>query len=445
MKGNCAFSGVCYLTPWPEKGIITAMLLKKWVDLILVLILGMFLLTYSGLPPGDQLERVRAFSRDLEFDYIAWTLDALEAKLGQLALQTSDFLPEETRHRLVLEYLALVDQINQAEYQITEIYANPEISDPEAVAIPVRSKMEKLYARRAQLAPLVESILQDQISETVASLDLTLGGQAIPPVLYHSTPLPTALIVSPRKEIRQDVNISLQPELSADERSVLEEKIDSALDVSSLIVNVGGIGVYPTMVAQTSDLNYLSEVVAHEWVHNFLTLRPLGINYLTTPELRTMNETAASIAGNEIGRLVVERYYPELVPPPPAPPQPPGSVELLEPPAFDYMEEMRTTRVTVDQLLAEGKITEAEDYMEARRRFFWDNGYLIRKINQAYFAFYGAYADQPGGAAGEDPVGAAVRELRAQSPSLAAFLKRIAWMTSFEQLREVVESDSPAG
>jgi len=83
--------------------------------------------------------------------------------------------------------------------------------------------------------------------------------------------------------------------------------------------------------------------------------------------------------------------------------------------------------------------------MEARRRFFWDNGYLIRKINQAYFAFYGAYADQPGGAAGEDPVGAAVRELRAQSPSLAAFLKRIAWMTSFEQLREVVESDSPAG
>jgi len=305
--------------------------------------------------------------------------------------------------------------------------------------------MEKLYARRAQLAPLVESILQDQISETVASLSLTLGGQAIPPVLYHSTPLPTALIVSPRTEIRQDANISLQPELSADERSALEEKIDSALDVSSLIVNIGGVGVYPTMVAQTSDLNFLSEVVAHEWVHNFLTLRPLGINYLTSPELRTMNETAASIAGNEIGRLVIERYYPELVPPPPAPPQPPGSGEPPESSAFDYMEEMRTTRVTVDQLLAEGKITEAEDYMEARRRFFWDNGYLIRKINQAYFAFYGAYADEPGGAAGEDPVGAAVRDLRAQSPSLATFLKQIAWMTSFEQLQEVVESDSPAG
>ena len=421
------------------------MSLKKWVDLILVLVLGAVLLTHSGLPPGDQMEHVRAFSRDLEFDYIAWTMDALEVKLGQLALQAGDFLPEEARHRLVLDYLALVDQINQAEHQLTEIYANPGISNPEAAAAPVRSKMEKLYARRAQLSPLVESILQDQISEIVASLGLALGGQAIPPVLYHSTPLPTALIVSPRTEIRQDANISLQPELSADERSAMEEKIDSALDVSSLIVNVGGIGVYPTMVAQTSDLNFLSEVVAHEWVHNFLTLRPLGINYLTSPELRTMNETAASIAGNEIGRLVIERYYPELVPPPPAPPQPPGSGEPPESPAFDYMEEMRTTRVTVDQLLAEGKITEAEDYMEARRRFFWDNGYLIRKINQAYFAFYGAYADEPGGAAGEDPVGAAVRDLRAQSPSLATFLKHIAWMTSFEQLQEVVESDSPAG
>ena len=421
------------------------MSLKKWFDLILVLVVGIVALTYSGLPPGDQMERVRAYSRDLEFDYIAWTLEALEVKLAQLALQAGDFLPEEARHRLVLDYLALVDQINQAENQLNEIYANPEIFDPDHTAAPVRSKMEKLYTRRTQLAPLVESILQDQISETVANLGLALGGQAIPPVLYHSTPLPTALIVSPRTKIRQDANISLQPELSADERSILEEKIDSALDVSSLIVNIGGVGVYPTMVAQTSDLNFLSEVVAHEWVHNFLTLRPLGINYLTSPELRTMNETAASIAGKEIGRLVLEHYYPELVPPTPAPPQPPGSGEPPEPPAFDFQEEMHTTRVTVDQLLAEGKIIEAEDYMDARRRFFWDNGYLIRKINQAYFAFYGAYADEPGGAAGEDPVGAAVRDLRAQSPSLAAFLKRIAWMTSFEQLQEEVESASPVG
>ena len=77
--------------------------------------------------------------------------------------------------------------------------------------------------------------------------------------------------------------------------------------------------------------------------------------------------------------------------------------------------------------------------MEARREIFWQNGYAIRKLNQAYFAFYGAYADIPGGPAGEDPVGPAVRDLRAQSASLADFLRRIAWMTSFEQLQAAIK------
>jgi hypothetical protein len=162
---------------------------------------------------------------------------------------------------------------------------------------------------------------------------------------------------------------------------------------------------------------------------------------MTSPELRTMNETAASIAGKEIGSAVIERYYPEMVPLP--------SVETLEapetdeptqdPPPFDFRTEMRITRERTDDLLAEGKIDEAEEYMEAQRQVFWEHGYRIRKLNQAYFAFYGAYADLPGGAAGDDPVGEAVRSLRAQSPSLEDFLKRISWMTSFEQLQKAVE------
>jgi hypothetical protein len=92
----------------------------------------------------------------------------------------------------------------------------------------------------------------------------------------------------------------------------------------------------------------------------------------------------------------------------------------------------------VDELLAQGKITEAEAYMETRRQFFWQNGYAIRKINQAYFAFYGAYADIPGGAAGQDPVGPAVRTLRVQSGTLTDFLKTIARMDSFQQLQAAV-------
>ena len=77
--------------------------------------------------------------------------------------------------------------------------------------------------------------------------------------------------------------------------------------------------------------------------------------------------------------------------------------------------------------------------MESRRQIFLKHGYLLRKINHAYFAFYGAYADSPGGAAGEDPVGPAVRELRAQSASLADFLNTISWMYEFEQLQEAIQ------
>ena len=76
--------------------------------------------------------------------------------------------------------------------------------------------------------------------------------------------------------------------------------------------------------------------------------------------------------------------------------------------------------------------------LEMRRQVFWQNGYAIRKLNQAYFAFHGAYADVPGGAAGADPVGPAVRTLREQSASLEEFIERVRWVDSFEELLEMI-------
>jgi hypothetical protein len=416
------------------------MQLRQLPRLLFLLLVSIFLLGASSVPPGDATEQVRAYTRSIEFDFVAWTLDAVGIKIGQSAAGLAGYLPEEAHHRLALEYIELVQQIQHQEGQLAEIYADPEQADPAAAAQDVRLELDRLYKRRAQLAPLAESILQAQIGSVIASLGLTLGSQPLPPVLYHSTPLPSALIVSPRNTIRQDEDISLVPGLTLEQIIALEEQVDRSQNVSSLVVGIGGIGVYPTMVMQTSDLNWLSETVAHEWVHNYLTLRPLGVSYMNSPELRTMNETTASIAGKEIGRALIERYYPELLPPPPptAPPTESPS-KPAEPPAFNFNAEMHTTRLAVDALLADGKVDEAEAYMEQRRVFMWEHGYHIRKLNQAYFAFYGAYADQPGGAAGSDPVGAAVRALRLKSPSLAAFVNRISWMSTFQQLQEAVK------
>jgi hypothetical protein len=427
------------LTQEKERSIIRRVNFGLWSRLVLTLLWGVLFLSFSNLPPGDQLEQVRYFSRPLEFDYVAWTMDAIGVKLSQHALGVNRYLPPEAGRQVVFDYLDLVARIRAAEARLSNIYGNPEILNPDQASALVKRQLEQLYVRRAHIGPVAESILQSQVSAIVADFGLSLGGQPIPPVLYHSTPLPTALIVSPREEIRQDANISLLPEMTADERNKLETQVDQALNVSSLVVDIGGIGVYPTMVLQTGDLNSLTEVVAHEWIHNFLTLRPLGINYLTSAELRTMNETTATIAGREIGRATVERYYPELLPPPPpltAPPE--AETPPADPPSFEFRVEMRITRETVDALLAEGEVEAAMAYMEERRIFLWENGYQIRKLNQAYFAFHGAYADEPGGAAGDDPVGEAVRNLRAQSPSLAAFVNRMSWITSFEQLQQAV-------
>jgi len=384
-------------------------------------------------------EAARRYTRSVEFDYVSWTLDALSIKLDQAALDTPFYFTEPARHQIVVDYLHLMDNIISYENRVNVLYSDPHIHNPAVASLALKVVLNQLYTRQFQLAPLAEAVLQEQISATLASLGLTTGGQPLPPVFFHITPLPYNLVISPRDKIQQDAAISLDPDLSVEQQISLENQVDSGLDVSSLVVPVGGIGSYPTMVMRSTAIDWLSDTIAHEWIHNWLTLRPLGLNYDTTPELRTMNETTASIAGREIGLLVLKHYYPEL-----ATGYELEAVSLLPDPVrtnFNFNTEMHITRVHVDELLAQAKITEAEIYMEQRRQFFWNQGCpqcAIRKLNQAYFAFYGAYAEIPGGAAGENLVGPAVRALRAQSATLVDFLKIIARMDSFKQLQATI-------
>ncbi len=387
----------------------------------------------SSLVVRDTAEQVRRFTRPVEFDFATWTLDAAVLKLGQFGLGAAGYLTPEARRTLVREYADQVAETSRLEADLVSVVAGPAQPGAMEAAAPLRQALAELRSRQAAIRPVVETILEEQITVALAQAGLAAGGVAFPPVSFHITPLPLALIVSPREVIRQDANLQLEADLTLDEVTALEARVEGALGVSALVVPVGGIGTYPTMVMESSALSWLLETVAHEWVHNYLTLRPLGLAYESTPELRTMNETAASLLGSAIGRLVLAHDYPDLLPPPESEAAPPGP-----PPAFDFRAEMHATRLAVDALLAEGKVEEAEALMEARRQVFWEQGYRIRRLNQAYFAFYGAYADEPGGAAGADPVGEAVRQLWASSPSPAAFLRRIAWMDSFADLERAL-------
>ena len=409
----------------------------------LILLAAALLLAGSALPPGGPRALVEARVRPIAFDFGTWTLDAALTKLAGWALSLEGFLPAQAGPEVVLAALAQVQQVNELQAQLLLTLGDPNLADPEFAAEPIRLSLQAAQARLDDLAPLAEAVLQAQLMDILADAGLDTLGQSLPPSLFRTTDVPASLVISPRDRIERAFDVSLNAGLGADVRNELEEQILSDLDQSALVVPIGGIGTYPTMVMQTADIVWLTEVIAHEWVHNFLTLHPLGINYGTSDTLRTMNETTASLAGKELGRLILLKYYPDFVPPEAQPSQgeanPPEPTPPPDPEAFDFRAEMRTTRVAVDRLLAEGRILEAEDYMEARRQFFWQNGFPIRKINQAYFAFYGAYNDAPGGgAAGEDPVGPAVVAYRDRFADLSDFLRSIARVNSFEKLLQLL-------
>ena len=106
-----------------------------------------------------------------------------------------------------------------------------------------------------------------------------------------------------------------------------------------------------------------------------------------------------------------------------------------DPDKFDFGSEMHATRVTVDEMLAAGLVDEAEQYMEARRQLFVENGYRLRVLNQAYFAFHGSYAT---GVAATDPIGPKLERLRELSPSLKDFMHLVSGLTSAVELDQVL-------
>jgi hypothetical protein len=369
------------------------------------------------------------------FDFLTWGVKAFVAKGEALLIAGDQLLDEREQKEFVLAYLDDLEQVRRFERQIDAIYADPEIDNPVTEAEELQKQVNTLRVDISTRQPIAESILEKQVSSILNEEEFDLVGYTWPPVLMRMTPLPMVLIVSPREEIRQIYNIPLNHGLSTETRENIEDGIYESVDRSALVTPIGGLGFYPAMIVETSDINFLVGTIAHEWAHHWLSLRPVGLNVFANNEMLRINETVASIVGEEIGRQVIERYYPEFAPAE-------DFAEVIsdnnssDPPAFDFNAEMRLTRVNVDALLANDQVDEAEAYMEERRQFFWDNGYRFRKLNQAFFAFRGSYADEPG-EQGDDPIGPTLIAIRGNSPSLKSFLNEMSSVTSVSDLEEI--------
>ncbi|NLE43174.1 MAG: hypothetical protein GX620_00525 [Chloroflexi bacterium] len=416
----------------------------RWIAqrflLWLLLWIVVLLIRFEGPFPNKldtHLDRILISER---FDFVVWETNALLQKLGQALITPQRYMDDASRQAFVLHYLDLVAEIQRLDREIDRVYTDPNVVDPDAVTAEKRATLTALRQEEDYRQPVVESIIEEQVASVLTSEGFDTLGSPQPPVASHFTPLPLLLVVSPRDRIERIYSLSLRHGLDAAQIEAIEKDLDGSFSISSLVTPIGGLSAYPAMLLESSSLEWITEVSAHEWTHHYLAFRPLGLNYDTSSEARTINETVASIVGKEVGRAVIARYYPELLPPEPEP-TPESSVEepveIEEQPTFDFRAEMRRTRVEVDRLLAEGLITEAEVYMEERRQKFIANGYWIRKLNQAYFAFHGAYADEPG-AAGEDPVGPAVQTYRSISPDLASFVRDLARITTLEELQTLI-------
>jgi len=397
------------------------------------------LLGQDGYIASTVADRAELYVRSQQFDFVGWTLNAIGTQLWQSSIGEQNYLTSAERSNVVRQYFKLRAQLEKVEGQIANKYADPAVKDPAAATTGLRAQQTSLRAQMQSIQSLAESILQEQLSVILAEQGLTTAGQPVPPVAFHLTDLPYAFIISPRNVIRQDANLDINGDLTLDQQVALEDKVSKSLDVSALVVPLGGIGTYPTMIGVNSDLPWIASVIAHEWTHNYLAFRPLGLNYDSSPALRTMNETTAEGTGAELGALLIQKYYPELTPPPATftniLPRQVAAPAAAPAPGFDFVATMHDTRVTADALLARGKIDQAEAYMESRRVLMWNNGYQIRKLNQAYFAFYGAYASAGAGAGGGDPVGGAVRLVRRRSPTIASFVNTMATFSTFGELQ----------
>lgn len=402
---------------------------ERWVLVTLTMLVMLVMLQGGGRPPQDLTFQLNLLTAGQAFNFVAWEVEALARKSAFGLLAPQRFMDDAARTQLVLNYLADIDQARHLSNEIERAYTSPDVTDPDAASHDHRLALAALREQMARTTLLAEAILGEQVSAVLQEGGFGVLGQILPPVSGTFTPLPYILVVSPRETIRSAYQQQLIAGMDAAAQHALEEQVIATRpEHSAYVTGIGGLALYPSMLLESSSIDWVADVIAHEWAHHYLIFYPLGWYYERSNEARTINETTASLIGEWAGQEVVQRYYwPYLN----RVKQLPNSLQADapaggEPPRFDFREEMYLTRIHVDQLLAEGEIEAAEAYMEDRRRDFVAQGYRLRRLNQAYFAFHGAYASTPGGAAGADPIGPAVRQLWATSATPREFTQRIA-------------------
>ncbi len=292
------------------------------------------------------------------------------------------------------------------------------------------ARLESVIAERARHENGVERYVAGLLSEAIRDAGLDRGlplfrGVRLtwPPVNFELAAPPRLLVRSPRERVFRADDTLLRTDLKLSDIARIEEEADNA-DTVSVVIPIGGLAAYPAIVSGDRQFDDWLNTTAHEWVHHYLAFYPLGEQWGNGGDAEPLNETTANIAGAMIAKLVRKRHPLSL------PPEADGrgpSQDCPEPKRIDFTKEMRQVRLDVDAMLAAGDVAGAEAFMEEKRLYLAEHCVNIRKLNQAYFAFHGTYADTP---ASSNPIGPKIERLRQLSGDVATFLAAMRQVTS---------------
>lgn len=297
------------------------------------------------------------------------------------------------------------------------------------------TELRALRRERQALENDAEAVIEGRLTSVLeeAGLESSLplfpdARWVFPPVDVEFDAPPRSLAVSPRDRIELIERRPLRPGLPLDDVIALEAAAEEDGDRSAFVGSLAGAATYPSIVAPQGDYETLVATIAHEWVHHYLTFKPLGSRYYESLDLRTLNETVADLAGQELAALLIERY--------PLPAEVEVRLAAFAPPdGVDVEGALRQLRLDVEELLDEGQIEEAEALMEQRRQELARQGVVFRRINQAFFAARAIYADDP---ASISTIDEALVALRERSGSVGAFLRAAAGLTSGAELERLL-------
>ena len=402
---------------------------------IIRVVLAIALAAVLQVTDGVHFNAAEGASVRFRYSLVAWEAGNL---LDKWTHRLATFLPWTQRGgpggRAALDsYLELSREIGRLSYEIDRAASVP--GHDHEVLSALHRDLSSARAARMAVRNDAEELVEATVSAVLSELGLgSYGPVDYPPVDIRLDDPPAVVVTSPRHTISRGDEALVVPGLSVVEREGIEEALLAEKDLSALVSDIGGVATYPAIVRSGFPLRHILQTAAHEWLHHYLVahLTPLGLRTYRGNEMLTINETLADLVGREIGDMAYVRLGGAIDPPP----SPAQDGDAPEERRFDFSREMRETRLRVDSLLAEGRIEEAETYMEDRRLIFVENGYHLRKINQAYFAFAGTYAEQP---QSSDPVGDGMRRLRSAAPDLTAFISTVSAVSTSEEFVALVE------